>query len=388
MSNNKKNNQGQSPEFYRREFPITEQSVYLDHAGVVPVSLRVKKEVERFLTEAAGKAIINYDSWMDRVEEVRSGCARLVGADTEEIAFVKNTSHGISIVAGGLDWREGDNVLVFEREFPSNIYPWLALEKKGVQVKLIPFNKDRILLEDIEKLIDSRTKLITMSSVQSVNGFMIDLCKLGALCRHNGILFFVDAIQSLGVVPMDVEKYNVDFLAADGHKWLLAPEGTGIFYCRKELAGNLSPNLIGWKSVKEDNNFEKIDLTLKDSALRFEEGSFNVMGIFALGASLDLLFEIGIDRIGEKVHELGDVIMDEALKRGFRLRTPRNRQERGGIVSFSGGFDPAELREKLWASNIIVNYRGGALRVAPHFYNTEEEILILFKSIDRLVPGL
>lgn len=382
------NNQIQSLEFYRREFPVSEHSVYLDHAGVAPVSLRVKKEVERFLAEAAGKAIINYDSWMDRVEEVRSGCARLAGADTEEIAFVKNTSHGISIVAGGIDWKKGDNVLVFEREFPSNIYPWLYLKKKGVEIRLIPFSEDRILLEDIERLIDSQTRLITMSSVQSVNGFMIDLFELGAMCRDKGVLFFVDAIQSLGAVPMDVKKYNIDFLAADGHKWLLAPEGTGIFYCRKELCSDITPNLIGWKSVKDDSDFEKIDPTLKENALRFEEGSLNVMGIFALGASLDLLFEAGIGRICERVRDLGDLIIDEALKRGFDPRTPRNREQRGGIVSFSGDFDPAELRERLRDSNIIVNYRGGALRVAPHFYNTEEEILTLFRSIDRLVSSL
>lgn len=381
------NNQKQSLEFYRREFPITEQGIYLDHAGVAPVSLRVKKEVECFLTEAAGKAIMNYDSWMERVEDVRSGCARLVGADTEEIAFVKNTSHGISIVAGGLDWREGDNVLVFEREFPSNIYPWLALEKKGVKVRFISLNDDRILFEDIEKLIDSRTKLLTMSSVQSVNGFMIDLCKLGALCRDNGILLFVDAIQSLGAVPMDVKKYNVDFLAADGHKWLLAPEGAGVFYCRKELCRDVTPNLIGWKSVRKDAEFENIDFTLKDNALRFEEGSLNVMGIYALGASLGLLFEVGIGRICEKVRDLGDLIMDEAEKRGYHVNTPRSRQERGGIVSFSGDFDPAELREKLRALNIIVNYRYGALRVAPHFYNTEDEILKLFKAIDNILSS-
>ncbi len=373
---------------YRQEFPVAKTSVYLDHAGVAPVSMRVKSAVDDFLREACEKAFINYESWMSRVEEVRASSALLVGADTEEVAFVKNTSHGISIVAGGLDWREGDNVLVFEKEFPSNIYPWLHLGRKGVKVNFIPFGDGRIRVEDIESLMDSKTRLVSMSSVQSVNGFMIDLRKLGELCRRKGVLFFVDAIQSLGVVPMDVKECNVDFLSADGHKWLLAPEGTGIFYCRKELCGDLTPNLIGWKSVKKDTEFENIDLTLKDDALRFEEGSLNVMGIYGLGASLDLLFEIGIDRIRGRVHELGEMIMDEAEKRGCHVNTPRSRQERGGIVSFSGNFDPAELRERLRVSNIIVNHRGGALRVAPHFYNTEEEILKLFGSIDRILPDL
>lgn len=374
-------------ETYRKEFPVTESAVYLDHAGVAPVPLRVKSAIDEFLAEACSKAYINYDSWMDRVEQVRSSSAGLVGAHSDEIAFVKNTSHGISIVAGGLDWREGDNVIVFEKEFPSNIYPWLDLERKGVKVKFIPSGDGIIRVKDIESLVDSRTRLVSMSSVQSVNGFMINLPELGELCRHKGVLLFVDAIQSLGAVPMNVRECNVDFLSADGHKWLLAPEGTGIFYCRKELCADLTPNLIGWKSVVNDSEFEKIDFTLKNNALRFEEGSQNVMGIYALGASLDLLFEIGIDRICQRVHELGEIVMDEAMERGFQVMTPRSRQARGGIVSFSGDFDPAALRERLMASKIIVNHRGGALRVAPHFYNTEEEILILFQSIDRLVSG-
>jgi selenocysteine lyase/cysteine desulfurase len=258
------------------------------------------------------------------------------------------------------------------------------LYRKGVEVRFIPLRDDRIQLDDIEGLIDKRTRLVSMSSVQSLNGFMIDLWELGRLCRRHGVLFFVDAIQSLGVIPMDVREFGVDFLAADGHKWLLAPEGTGIFYCRMELASELTPNLIGWKSVKSDYDFENIVFTLKEDALRFEEGSFNVMGISALGAALELLFEIGIENIGARVHDLGDLIMDEAGRRGLRLRTPRGRNERGGIVSFSGDFDPVVLKKKLRESNIVVNNRGGALRLAPHFYNTEEEIMTTFEEIDRV----
>lgn len=373
-----------SVEGYRQEFPIVKTGIYLDHAGVAPIPVRVIREVDRFLAEAAEKAVISYESWMERVEGVRALSARLVGAEKDEIAFIKNTSHGISIVTGGFDWKEGDNVLVFEKEFPSNIYPWLDLKRKGVEVRFIPLRDDRIRLDDIENLMDRRTRLVSMSSVQSLNGFMINLKELGALCRRKGVHFFVDAIQSLGVIPMDVKEFGVDFLAADGHKWLLAPEGTGIFYCSMGRASELMPNLIGWKSVKSDFDFENIDFTLKENALRFEEGSFNVMGIMALGAALDLLFEIGIENVGARVHDLGDLIMDEAGKRGFRLRTLRDRSERGGIVSFSGGFDPVVLKKRLRESNIVVNNRGGALRIAPHFYNTEEEIIKVFEEIDRV----
>lgn len=184
---------------------------------------------------------------------------------------------------------------------------------------------------------------------------------------------------------MDVRECGADFLAADGHKWMLAPEGTGIFYCRRELAPELRPGLIGWKSVKREYDYENFDYTLKENALRFEEGSFNVMGIMALGAALDLLFEVGIERICERVRDLGDLVMDEAGKRGFRGRTPRARSERGGIISFSGDFDPVAVKKRLRESNIIVNNRGGALRIAPHFYNTEDEVLTLFESIDRIL---
>jgi selenocysteine lyase/cysteine desulfurase len=301
------------------------------------------------------------------------------------VAFVKNTSHGISIVASGLDWNHGDNVLVFEKEFSSNIYPWLNLKDQGVEVKFIPLRDERILFEDIEDLIDSRTRLISMSSVQSVNGFRIDLNRLGQLCKSKGILFFVDAIQSLGALTMDVKECGADFLSADGHKWLLAPEGIGIFYCRKELASKIRPSLIGWKSVQNDHDFENIELKLKNDALRFEEGTFNTIGIYALGAAVDLLLEIGVYNIEKRVRELGDLIISETEKRGFLLKTPKNPKERGGIISFSGNFDPKDIAEKLFEKNIAVNYRGGGLRVSPHFYNTEDEILKLFESLDEIL---
>jgi len=372
-------------ERYRSEFPVTDSYVYLDHAGVAPVPLRVGEAVAEFLREASEMGFAGYSRWMERVERVRRLSAGLVGAEIDEIAFVKNTSHGISIVAGGLDWKSGDNVLVFEKDFPTNIYPWLALERKGVSVRYIPLGGDgRISIKDIEKLSDSRTRLISMSTVQALNGFMMDPEELRDLCSGRGILLFLDAIQSLGAVPMDVDRYGADFLSADGHKWLLAPEGTGIFYCRKERAKELYPNLIGWKSVVHEAEFERIELTLKEDALRFEEGSYNVMGIIALGASLDLLFEAGIERVRSRILDLGDLIISEADGRGFRVKTPRERERRGGIVSFAGPFDPKKMKQSLMSRRVVVNERGGALRLAPHFYNTEEEVLRLFEEIDGL----
>jgi selenocysteine lyase/cysteine desulfurase len=239
-------------ESYRKEFPITKNYIYLDHSGVAPASLRVKNAIERFLAESAEGGAFHYPKWAQRVNEIRSACARLINAAPDEIAFVKSTSHGLSIVAEGFDWKPGDNVLIYEKEFPSNIYPWLNLKRKGVEVRAIPSREDSLEFRDIERLIDPRTRLLSISSVQFANGFRIDLKRVGELCEQKSVLLCVDAIQSLGVIPMDVEAFHIDFLSADAHKWLLGPEGIGIFYCRRGLAERLSPPLIGWRCVQNE----------------------------------------------------------------------------------------------------------------------------------------
>ncbi len=368
-------------ESYRREFPATEKYIYLDHAGLAPGSLRVKAAVEKFLAELTAGGAFYYPEWSQQVVDVRRACAGMVNAAQDEIAFVKSTSHGLSIVASGLDWNEGDNVLVFEKEFPSNLFPWINLERKGVQVRVIPSRDGRILFEDIEPLIDARTRLLAVSSVQFSNGFRLDLRKAGELCRSKNILFCVDAIQSLGIVPMDVKAFNIDFLAADAHKWLLGPEGIGIFYCRRGLAERIAPPLIGWKCVQNELDFAHPDFCLKTNALKFEEGSMNLMGIFGLGAAVELLTEVGIDRIQNRVLELGEAIIREAEKRGLTLLTPRNRQDRGGNITVAGDFDPLIMRDSLREKGIMVNARGGGLRISPHFYNNEQEIAALFDRV-------
>jgi len=370
---------------YYREFPITRQYIYLDHAGVAPISLRVKEAIERFLSESAGGAAFHYPAWAQRIADIRRTCAKLIASDPDEIAFVKSTSHGLSIVAEGLDWKPGDNLLVHEKEFPSNLYPWLNLQRKGVEIRYIPSQDNRFLTSAVERLMDPRTRLLAISSVQFTTGFRADLRTLGGLCRHKNVLFCVDAIQSLGVIPMDVQAFKIDFLSADAHKWLCGPEGIGLFYCRKGLAERLSPPLIGWKSVQNEFAFEQPDFRLKTSALRFEEGSMNLLGIFGLGAAIELLLEIGIANIEKRVLDLGDLIIREAEKRGYPIRTPLERDERGGNITFSGPFDPAQVRDALRDRNIMVNVRGGGLRVSPHFYSTDADILKLFGSIDSIL---
>ncbi len=374
-------------EYYRSLFPITKDYIYLDHAGVAPVSTSVCGAAHDFMVESSEHGIARYEQWTGRIDEVRGRSAEITGAKDTEIAFIKNTSHGISIVASGLEWKEGDNVIVYERDFPSNIYPWLNLKSLGVELRYFKATNNRIDIKVIAGLMDSRTRVVSVTSVQSNNGFMIDLGRLGALCKRNDTLLFVDAIQSLGAVPMDVGEMGIDFMAADAHKWLLGPEGIGIFYCREELAPRIEPCLIGWKSVVGEDDFETIDLTLKDNTLRFEEGSPNIAGIYALGAALDLLLEVGVREIKTRIDGLVDVIISEVQKRGLTLISPRDANERGGIAVFRGGFDPADIRTQLQKRNIIVNTRGGALRLSPHFYNTEDEIKAVFSALDNLTSN-
>ena len=372
-------------EHYRKEFPITRRSIYLDHAGVSPLSLRVKKAIETFLAESAESSAFLYPRWTQQIVDVRRACARLINAQPHEIAFVRSTSHGLSLVAEGLDWKPGDRVIVYEKEFPSNLYPWLNLTGKGIEVVFIPFRDGRFQADDVARLIDSRTRLLSISSVQFTNGFAADLRSLGRLCRSHDVLFCVDAIQSLGVLPMDVQAFHIDVLSADAHKWLMGPEGIGMFFCRRGLAERLRPALVGWKSVRNEFAFEKPDLQFKTDALRFEEGSLNLMGIVGLGAAIDLLFEAGIQKIADRVLGLGDMIVREAEKRGFTVLTPKERDARGGNITFVGAFDPGIARDALREQGVMVNVRAGGLRVSPHFYNTAGELERFFGILDQIL---
>ncbi len=364
---------------------MAQKCIYLDHAGLAPVSLRVKVAVQQFLTESVEGGALHYPKWTQQIIGIRRACERLINAEPGGIAFVKNTSHGLSLVAGGLGWKRGDNVLIYEKDFPSNLYPWMNLGRRGVEVKSIPSHEGSICIADIDRLMDSRTRLVAISSVQFASGFRVDLGKLGALCRRRNVLLCVDAIQSLGVIPMDVKKYHIDFLSADAHKWLLGPEGIGIFYCRRDLTDQINPLLIGWKSMQHELDFDNPAYNLKPDALRFEEGSMNLLGILGLGAAVDLLDEVGIEKIERRVQDLGDLIIQEAKERGHSVLTPKARQERGGNITFSGKFDPMLMKDRLSENGIMVNARGGGLRVSPHFYNKEEEILEFFNTLDRLV---
>jgi selenocysteine lyase/cysteine desulfurase len=370
---------------YRSEFPVTGRYLYLDHAGIAPVSQRVVDAVRIYLDQAAGGGAFHYPEWSHQVICTRKSAAQLINAEEDEIAFVRSTSHGLSLVAEGMDWKHGDGVVVYEKEFPSNLFPWIHLKRKGVDVRFLPSRGGRISFEDLERTVDSRTRLLSVSTVQFANGFRIDLRRLGRFCKEKGILLCVDAIQSLGIMPLDVKADSVDFLSADAHKWLMGPEGIGIYYCRKELAEALNPPLIGWKSVIGELAFEAPVFELKKNSLRFEEGSLNLAGIIGLGKAIDLLREAGIERIQRQVLDLGERVIQKADERGIDVLTPRDRNERGGNVTVAGAFDPLALREGLRREGIMVNSRGGGIRISPHFYNTNEDIDLCYQAMDMLL---
>jgi selenocysteine lyase/cysteine desulfurase len=368
---------------FRSQFPVTARWAFLDHAAVAPLPAPAVAALRDYADNLAANGIAAVKQWVDRVAHVRALAARLVNApDVDDVYFVPNTTHGISVVAEGFPWRPGDNVVLAAEEYPANQYPWMNLAGRGVQVRSIPSRGSRVSIDDVRAAIDARTRVLTVSSVEFASGFRNDLDALGELCRERGVFFFVDAIQSLGVFPLDVRKTPIDALSADGHKWLLGPEGAGIGYIRREWVERLHPIGVGAFSVVRPFAFSTIDFTLKPHAGRWEGGAYNVPGITALGASLELLLNTGIAEVERRVIGLTDYLCDRALSLGWRVFSSRGEGEKSGIVSLIHPTLPAaEVMKRCRAAGVIVNNRADRVRASPHAYNTEDEIDRLFDAL-------
>ena len=367
---------------YRPEFPIVKDRVFMNHAAVSSPPVRVVKSVESLLWESSTRGIECYPEWLKRIDEVRGTFARLINSHKHEVAFVGNTSEGLSTVAGGLEWKEGDVVLVARPEFPANIYPWMNLESQGVLVQFVQREKGRLGIRDIERAMNPRTRLFSVSSVDFSTGFRCDLEAIGDFCKRKGILFCVDAIQSLGVIPMDVKKFGIHFMAAGSHKWLLSTMGCGTLFISNEVNGMVHPDRVGWKSVVDEDEFFQPSFDLKPDALRFEPGTMNMAGIYALGAAMDLLQELGIEKIYRNVLNINDLLLQGLMDRDVRIMTPMGREERSGILSFIPSSDPKPLYQFLNQKNIVVSLRNDMIRISPHFYNNEDDVRNFFDALD------
>ena len=357
---------------------------YLNHAGVAPISTRVQEALDRYTAEATRYGALHYSNFYDaEIERVRGRAAKLVGGGADEIAFVKNTTEGLGMVAAGLDWQPGDQVVTCDLEYPSNVYPWWSLRDRGVETVMLKGRNGRLPLESVaEAVARPRARLLALSSVEFGSGYRQDVEALGQLCREHGVLFCLDAIQSLGCLPMDAPAWGVDFLAADGHKWLLSMEGCGIFYASRRVLDRVTPRIVGWRSVTDNDDFDRYHMDLQAGAGRFEEGTPNTAGIFALGAALDLLFEIGIEAIGRRVLHLADRLGAGLDDKGANVLSPRGPGEASGIVAFQYGEEPPErTAARLRAAGVFVIVRRGAVRASPHFYNDEADLQRLLDAL-------
>lgn len=362
-------------EALRDEFPVTRHWAFFDHAAVAPLTARARQALVDWAADVAGHGVVHEPRWSRRVEEVRALAGRLLAVDPLNIAFIKNTSEGIGIVAEGFPWRPGDNVIIAAEEYPANVYPWMNLHARGVEVKRLTGTDGRLTVDDIRAAVDGRTRVVSLSAVQFASGFRNDLDAIGGLCRERGLLFFVDAIQSLGVLPIDLGRTPVDCLAADGHKWMLGPEGAGLLYIRPEWVDRLHAVGIGWNSVVDSMDFTRIDFRLKPNAWRWESGARNVAGISALGASLDLLLGLGIEAIAKRVFALTDHLCEQAPRAGLGVHSSRRQGESSSIVSLVvPGQEPREVVHRCRAEGVVINHRAGRIRVSPHCYNTPAEL--------------
>jgi cysteine desulfurase/selenocysteine lyase len=362
----------------RELIPTSQKYVYLNHAACAPLPTPVLQAQKQYLEEHALEAEVVFDKWLTHTEETRTLVAKFTHARPEEIAFLKNTSEGINVVANMLEYKKGDNVVTTDLEFPSNYMPWLDLKRKGVEFRVVKNKNGRLLLEDFEKIIDDNTKCVAVSHVEFSTGFKNDLEALSDICQRHNAYFFVDPIQSLGALTIDVGKTPVDFFSSGCYKWLLSELGISIFYIRKDLISEFHPPYIGWFSLKDYENYESFDREnpeIVDTARKFECGNLNFYGIYALNASITFLNTY--HRIEERVMELSNYLMDRLTDKGIAVQTP---EEHAGIVNFKVK-NPEKMVEHLKKKKIIVSSRAGGIRVSAHFWNTTEELETLLNAV-------
>lgn len=369
----------------RKLMPVTEKWAYFDHAGVAPVPLSAVEAMTKWLREVSTEGDTIWPDWSRQVNQTRRTAAELLGASVKEIALMPSTTAGINLVAEGLPWREGDNVVTLADEFPSNLYPWMHLERLGVETRRVPTTNGEVNLDQFESHCDERTRVVTISWIGYSNGCRRDLAAFSEIARRHNALFFVDAIQGVGVFPLDVGQIDIDCLAADGHKWMLGPEGAGIAYVSSSCLDQLQPMNVGWNSVAHSQDFSHIELKFKDSAERYEGGTLNMGGFIGLGASLRLLLELGVENIAATILDFTDQLADVLRQHGAEVVSPWQPEQRSGIVScVFPGRDPMAIRKHCLEHGVALNCRGGRLRISAHAYNDQQDLERLSSALDAL----
>ena len=373
----------------RSAFPVAERWAYLNHAGIAPVPLAAVEAAHRCAVETAEVGGLAYPAQAERAEEVRVAAAGLMGVPEADVAFVKNTTEGLGFVANGLAWKEGDRVVVPDREFPSTIYPWLALRDRGVVVDVVePRGREESLpVEAFAEVIAAgpAPRVVVTSWVQFRRGWRADLAALASLSHDVGALVCVDAIQGLGVVPAQFEAWGVDFAMADGHKWLLGPSGLGVLYVRRACLELLRPLEPGWASVAHREDWDNLALVWDRTARRLEGGSPNLAGIHSLGASLDLLLGAGVPEVWDHVSDLCAQACEGLAEAGATVLSDRSQDGRSGIVTFSlPGHEPGGVAQALLERGVVCSPRGDGVRVSPHGYNTGDDIEALVAAVGEV----
>lgn len=365
-----------TPAEARTLLPSLERQLWLQHAGGSPMSTRVHAAVR----DAADLALAGMD-WAERYaadrQALREVLARLVGGTPDEIVLTRNTGHGLSLLAFGLDWRSGDNIVGARWEFPTNLYPWMAQERHGVQLRLVEPVDGRVTAEAVEALIDDRTRVVALSLVQFWNGYRIDVDRIGDVCRRHGVLFALDAMQALPVVPLNVSDTPVDLVAAGAIKWLMGPVGIGFAWLRRGLLSDLHPPLVGVGSVAHPHAYFEPALDFAPGGKRFEEGAVSWFDIVGFLAAAALLEEVGFAAVSDRVLDLSEKLALHLDAEGFEVVEPwpRKRVESSGIVSFRRPGTPhEELLARLDAAGITAGSHRDFVRLSPHFYNDESDL--------------
>jgi selenocysteine lyase/cysteine desulfurase len=361
--------------------------VFLNHAGVSPLNTRAVEAMNALNQHVLQLPFTECLPFVGEiVTDFKRRVATLINArSTDEVVMMPNTASGINTAAVSLPFRTGDNVLVIDGDYPANIYPWMNQAYRGVLTKMVPSHNGGVNLDLLAARIDHRTRAIAISSVQFATGFRNDIVAVGKLCRERGLYFVVDGIQSIGALPMDVQAANIDILCCGSQKWLLGPMGAGFLYIRKELLDKLQPGAyVGAASVVDWMNFLDYNLTPLPTADRFMLGSPNFLGTAGLLASIALIQEVGIEHVAQRIIALTDVVIGDLQERGYRFSAGTTPEHRSGIVIVEVD-QPEAVSKRLAQAGIVAVPRGKGIRIAPHFYNTEEDVLQVGEALSRMV---